>query len=389
MSKRAPAEFAERDDAILAGEGIEPAALRAGTVPVERLTRVLEADTQASLALARRLGDAPRQQHADALAATEAGAHGPLRREIRRALFRLRQAGVAPPPAAAPAAAPSESDVAAAEGWLSHVDGRGDRLAWITKPLPSGLLFVTARINDIDGLCELAAYETSKRQLRRQRDELRDRHGVRMIEVDWRYADALIAAAQAHRAPTSGPGYPAVRARLTQDPPVAPDPPLPAELRDATTEPGLVEASAELAQVPELHSWIPAPEDLERYAREILDAQGSPLVLSRHQQDDRVAAIAERATRELDPAATCAPRLEAMAYYLWRTDRAREARIALAAAQALRTGTPPSAIPLLAGLARTSLAMIYRALHARTQEEERSSLIVKPGAPQPPENPER
>jgi hypothetical protein len=386
MTRRTPAEPGALDGALLAAEGIELAALRAGTVPVDLLTRVLEADTPASLALARRLADPPHPQHGEALAAAEARAHGALRREIRRTLFRLRQAGItpAPPPAGEPARAPGEDDAHAAEGWVSHVDGRGDRLVWVTKPQRGGLLFVSARINDIDGLCGLAVYETSKRQLRRQRDELRDRHGLRMAPVDWRHADALIAAAYAHRAPSEGPPYPTVRARLTQDPPAAPDPVLAAALREAANEPGLIEASVELAKVPEMQSWVPAVEHLERYAREILDAEESPLVLSQHQQGDRIAGIAERATRELFPAAVCGPRLEAMADYLWRTDRARPASIALAAARALKASTPPTAIPLLAGLARTSLAVLHRALHLRAQEEERGSLIIKPGSPEPP-----
>jgi hypothetical protein len=392
MTRRTPAEPAAGDGALLAAEGIELSALDAGTVPVDLLTRVLEANTPASLALARRLADSPQPQHAEALAAAEARAHGPLRREIRRTLFRLCRAGITPaPPLApgAPAQAPAEDDARAAEGWVSHVDGRGDRLVWITRPLPGGLLFISARTNDIDGLCALAVYETSKRQLRRQRDELRDRHGLQMAPVDWRHADALIAAAGAHRAPSEGPAYPTVRVRLTRDPPIAPDPALPAALLEAANEPGLIEASIELAQVPEMQSWVPSPEHLERYAREILDAQESPLVLSQHQQGDRISGIAERATRDLFPAATCGPRLEAMADYLWRTDRARAASIALATARALKAGTPATAIPLLAGLVRTSLAVVHRALHAHAKQEERGSLIIKPGSPEPPGSPRR
>jgi len=386
MRKRPGGRPPESEFASLAAEGIDGTTLASGCLPAQRLSEILAAGTDASFALAKLLGEVPRPEHGALLAAANDTSHGALRREVRRALYRLRQAGIVPPAqttpreprAAARADTPSET-----EGWLSHVDGSGDQLVWITKPAGRALFSVSARINDRDGLWELAAVETSKRQFRAQRDGLRDRHGLRLVPVDWRHADALIAAAHARSAPKSGPSYPRLRTRFTTDPCVPLEPPIYRQIpRDAVaTE--LVDVSADLLDAPELRSWLPAPSVLEPYAREILDSRDSPLVLSHHQQGDRLRSIIDRAVRDVYPAEVFAPRLEAMAFYFWQTGRERHARIALAATHALVVGTPAHAVPLLSALLRQGLSPVYETANVAHQEQERGSLIVKPTAPQP------
>ena len=383
MRKRSDTSLPESGFASLAAEGIDSVSLDAGSVPVEHLGEILAAGTDTSLALAHLLGEVPRAEHGALLARANEAAHGPLRREVRRALYRLGQAGIVPsletssePISVGPLTAPQQP-----EGWLSHVDGAGNQLVWITKPDQGGLLFISARIKDIEGLRDLNAAEISKRQFRAQRRELRDRHGLRMVPVDWRHADALLAAAHARRAPKSGPGYTQLRARLTTDPTRPLEPPIYRHIRRHSVPADLVQQSADLIDAPELHSWLPAPSALEAYAKEILEARESPLVLSQHQQNDRLGGILDRATRDLFPSEVFAPRLEAMAFYFWETGRERHARIALAAAQALAGGTPANAVPILAVLLRQSLAAVYQSAQAAQKEQERDSFIVKPTAP--------
>jgi hypothetical protein len=365
--------------ASLAAEGITSAALESGTIPEARLAEILAAGSDASLALAHLLGDIQRSEHAALLAGAEGRVHGAVRREVRRALYRLGRAGIEPSPPAAPAPAAAAADARAeADGWLSHVDGRGDCLVWITKPVSGGLLFISARVNDQEGLGDLTAGETSRRQFRLRSSELRDRHGLRMVGVDWRYADALLAAASARGTPASGPAYPTVRRQLTNDPPAAPEPPIYRHVARDAVDSALAGLSAELLEAPELGSWLPRPADLEPYVRDILAARDSPLVLNRYQQEERVTAILERAARDLFPPGALAPRLEAMAYFFWQTARERQARVALAAAQALTGGTLPHAVPILDALLRQSLATAYEGAQAQAQDAERTSVIVKP-----------
>src|SRR5215469_2618619 len=76
---------------------------------------------------------------AQLLAEMETGASGALRREIRRALFKLRQHGIEPILAPAP-----QPDIAVAAGeplvsaLISPVDGEGARLIWLSKARAQG-----------------------------------------------------------------------------------------------------------------------------------------------------------------------------------------------------------------------------------------------------------
>ena len=94
MGKRPEALSLDAGTRALAAEGIDQEALAAGSPTGEQLGAILSAGTDASLALSHLLGSIPRQEHADLLAAADAGAHGALRREVRRALYRLRRSGI-------------------------------------------------------------------------------------------------------------------------------------------------------------------------------------------------------------------------------------------------------------------------------------------------------
>jgi hypothetical protein len=145
----------------------------------------------------------------------------------------------------------------------------------------------------------------------------------------------------------------------------------------------LAQESADLLDAPELQTWLPTQSALEPYVNEILAARESPLVLSQHQQDDRLGGIIDRAARELFPLELFVSRLEGMAFYFWQTGRERHARIALGAAQALAGGAGADHVPVLAALLRRNLTALYQSAQALQQEQERSSLIVKPTAPDP------
>jgi hypothetical protein len=204
-----------------------------------------------------------------------------------------------------------------------------------------------------------------------------------MVTVDWRHADALLATAHERGAPKSGHQYPQLRARLSADPPAPLEPPIYRHIPQHSVSEDLAQESADLLDAPELQSWLPTQSALEPYVKEILEARESPLVLSRHQQDDRLGGIIDRAARDLFPRELFASRLEGMAFYFWQTGRERHARIALGAARALAGGTEANNVPVLAALLRQNLSALYQSVQAVQQEQERSSLIVKPTAADP------
>jgi len=381
MSKKHDTPALESGLAALGEEGITPELLAAGSPSVAQLTAILAAGTEASLALAYLLGTLPRQEHADMLSAADPATHGALRREVRRALYRLRQSGIEPAqPAPGPAPSAAALGAEEPEAWFSHIDGRGDQLVWITQAGLGGLVFVSARINDQEGMCEISAVEISKRQFRAQRDQLADRHRLRMISVPWRHADAVLDAAQARGSQQGRPSYSTIRTQFTREPPVAVEPPIYEHIARDTVDAALVAVSGELLKEPEFQSWLPHPSVVEPYIQEIMGARESRLVLSQPQQEDRLSSILDRATCELYPAEVWASRFETMAFYLHATSRDRPAQIATAVAQALAGSAQAQAVPALAGLAREALSAIYEAAQAKAKEEERGSVLVKPGA---------
>src|SRR5206468_3195015 len=201
---------------------------------------------------------------------------------------------VAPLLAGAAPAAPE------AEGFLSLFDGRGDRLIWIVRPLPSGGAFlVAAQVNEPEGLRDLSAGEASRKQIRAARQKLEADSDMRLVAADWRTLDALLVEAHAR----AGGGtvrerdYLRLRPRLTSEPPRPPAEPLSARVAapGAEESAALASGSAALLEEPELRGWLPAPEAAAPFVEEIAGLRDSPLVLSRLAEEERVREVLGRA----------------------------------------------------------------------------------------------
>src|SRR5215468_7667046 len=185
------------------------------------LREVAGRETAADLAIAARLGALAESSSAEVLLAIEQRSQDKLvRKEVKRALYRLTQRGVAVPHAPPPrptvlAAAPP------LEGYLSPVDGRGDQLVWLIKPRPGGLAHLFVVLNDPEGMREVSLSETSRKALRAARQELASRHELHLVDADWRYCDFV--ADRAFRWATAGGrtvsgDYRGLRAQLVQEP---------------------------------------------------------------------------------------------------------------------------------------------------------------------------
>ena len=344
-------------------------------------------DAAADLAIAARLGAHPEPASVDALLALEASsADKLLHKEVRRSLYRLEQRGLTIPEAAAPPPVPPAIGPTL-EGWISAVDGRGDQLVWLLKPRPAGVAHLFAVLNDPDGLREVDLAETTRKALRAARDELWQRHELRLVEADWRYCDFLIdrafrwATEQQH--PISG-DYRGFRAQLTKEP--VREVPSPARARfdaaavraDAT----LLAQSETLLEEKEFRTWFFDRDALQPYLEEAHQIKDSPLVLNPAQQQERMRALVERAVAELFGGtlqASWARRLEAMAAFFAAANRGDAAKRALAVALALADSTRGGKdIPFCETLARSSLAAFLQMEEQREQEAARSSLIVTP-----------
>lgn len=354
---------------------------------VEALREAVGKDSAADLAIAARLGAIEDPASVAVLQAVEGDATDKLvRKEAKRSLYRLEQAGldIPRPQQEPPRIAPTE---VAIDGYVSAIDGNGDQLVWLTRSQGGTLYHVFAVLNDPAGLKEIDLLETTRKQLRSFREDLLNEHGVRMVPTDWHYCDFLIDRAfrWAREQGRSGGGdYPGIRARLTSDP-VKEHPALIRTLLDAdevAADAKALETSGMLMAEPELRLWVLGHDVLGPYIEEWDEIRNSPIVLTEPQQHERMAELGDKAADNIyggEMKASWVRRLEEMAYTFYSTDRVDQARSALAAAMALeRSDKGGSDVPLLKGLAGACLGAHIQVHKEQQAEEQKSSLIVSP-----------
>ena len=381
MAKHSPDERPEEGDRLLAELGVGPDA------SPEDLARFIGRAPTSDQAIARRLGAIPSEPSAAVLQRLARDtADKQVRKEVKRALYRLQQRGIRAPEAPAPS--PSPLLAVPLEGRLSPVDGRGDQLVWLLKPRPDGLGHLFAVINDPDGLREIEFNVVTRKALKHARTELKAKHDLELVAADWRYCDFLVHRAfewaRQRQTPMTG-DYPAARARILKDPPPADLPPLALERLNATAVRGdetLLARSAELLDEKEFRTWFLGPDEIRPYLDEVSSAQETPLVLNQAQQADRVREILERAvTLQFagERRASYARRLFEMAYYLSASGRDDPARQGLSVALVLaETERPVHDIPFCVHLVRASLAAWYQMSAQQEAERAKTSLIVTP-----------
>ena len=385
---------AKRDPRLTQGKktleewGISLSAVQDGTTAVAGLNERTGQNADADLALAALLGDVQTAESAQFLVSWEEKATDKrLRKEISRAIYRLSQKGIQ---ADRPEKETGKSILTPLEpeGYLSPMDGRGDRLVWIVKSrVGGGLHFLSSLINEPEGMRYIEGTESSRKVLRQALQDLRENRGLPMIEVPWQYCDSLMnegyerAKAQDKKEVES---YLAARSHLLSTPAEPQTVPLPDSLdRDAiAADENLLATSIQLAEEPEMQRWLFDAEQAKPYVEKITNAQESPLVLNQHQQKDRVADVIKEAVADLfsgESGQAYARRLEEVALHLAETERLESAKRALAISLALqKEGANGSDIPFCEGLVQQSIGMHYTEEKQQEQEESKGSLIMKP-----------
>ncbi len=268
---------------------------------------------------------------------------------------------------------------------MSPVDGRGDQLVWLVKAQAGGVAHLFAIVNDPEGLRETELNVVSRKTLKSVREELERKHELRLVEVDWHYADFLIQRAfdwSRARGARIGGDYPGLRAQLTRQPPTVTLPVLPQlEAVAAHADDDAVAHSGELLQQPEFRTWFLTTDDLKAELEELVGVKDSPLVLNPTQQQERFDAVIVKAIdRQFggDHTASSARRLFEMAVYLAASRRPQQAAQALAVSRALEAGRPPRELPLCNVIVRGSLEVFFRMAMEQEQEREKSSLVLTP-----------
>ncbi len=376
MSK---AHEADPDDTKLIEAGFDPA-----LAPADAIAKLRELRGKggiADAAIARALGGIADAGASAMLVEMEAGAAGAMRREVRRALYKLKQHGIdAPSPSATSAVHGSVTEKTETAAMLSPIDGEGARIVWIVKPrVQGGLLRMWALISEQDGLVGAQNTGLTRRELKAERDELERRAQVKLVDADWRVADFI--ACEAWRVtPASRRGqvgnFLTLRSELIASPPPTElVHPVYAELAAEVA----AEPSVELLKEPELLEWRLPDAILKPYVDEIARAGESVIVLNPLHKQERVNAVLERATVELltgDSGRRIQRRLEDIAYYIARDGRRAQAGWAAAAAARIRDGIDVTKVLFFQAFIRTQLGTVAAAEQEKAEQEPR--LIMTP-----------
>lgn len=316
------------------------------------------------------------------LAALVARGAGDVRRAARRALYRLAQRGVAPPPVPSPQPVVPRPAPHAARAWLSGIDGSGSRAIWIVFDAGSaGLQLCSLIVNDTIGVVETAGGPVTKKRLRAELDALRASQKLPWVETDPEPARALVAEALALHA-TLGTAPPAAfdRWRPLFEAPAAAAPAAPAA---GPGDPALADRSAALLELPELAGWFLDPDDLQRDALDLAETRASRLVVSDTVKAEREDAIVARvAEREFSPEVRrrWARRLREMALIFDAIARPEHAAIARATATALADeARDVTRLPLARAAARRGLELAAEVAAGRVRAADVSRKPV-PGA---------
>jgi len=369
------------DAATLAAAGFDPAAPAPNALAKLRELRTNSAIP--STAIAHALGNIADGGAAAMLAEMEGAAAGPLRREIRRSLFKLHQRGIEPPTeprVSAPRPRAVAADASNLTALLSPIDAEGARIVWITKPRPQGgMVRLWGITSEDEGLVGAIAGNITRRELRQEREEMERRSGMRLVEADWRLVDFLLCEAYRHT-PEARRGkvgnFLALRAELiTSPPPTDFQHPIYSELAaEASKDP-----SPDLLKEPALLEWKLAGALVAPYVEELNRANESTIVLNQMQQQDRVAQIVERAITDLlsaESGARIRRRFEDLAYYLIKSGKREAAGWAVAAAAKILEGAELKRVPFFIGFIRMQLGNVVAEEQQRAREEPR--LIVTP-----------
>lgn len=385
MSRSKKASAAAPDAARLAARGLDPSEPKAA---LEILTPTWGEDVDLELWAVGAAGASSDPSVGDLLfGLQEKTSAKPVRREIKRALYKLEQRGLwaapeGPTPPTARELLGEEEE--APQGWLSPIDHTGTRLAWMASRTAGGMASLSVVLNEDVGIREFHSGKATRSAIRDAHKEIAERSGIPLSEAPWEWVFALIREAYDVTERGRYPDVPRVLKAIAPEAPKKPAPPIDALLdrAEVARDDDALAASTELLQQKEVGTWLlPLPwmtDALEKVA----ESESSVVVLSPGAKEERTREALDGAVEEiLDPADRRKRfhlRLEESAYLLAKRDAEPLARSALAASIATAEGRPISEIPVLAEITRRSLALAVQHRASKQAEEQKSSLVVTP-----------
>jgi hypothetical protein len=335
---------------LLDGELVDP-----GALPAELALAVLDAAVAMKRpGPAESLGTSPDRDVAKA---------------ARRALYRLRSAGVAVTERSRPAepASPAEpeSGTESLPGFASLPDGTGQRALLLARPVRGGVEVVEALVSDELGLLSLSRAEMARGAWRKL---ARSPEMERLLPLSFEDGRALLAEAVRCNLATRTAFPPdsdvALRHLGVEAATVELSPLPPPEDGDAALA---VEGGA-LHREPELAAWFPPESELKRLALRVDEVRTSPLALRPEQQAEALRErVRSQAEEFFDPARRrlYGRRLWTIAPALERRGAEHAAQVARATARRMFHGAPGLFSPFAEQLFGKVLALMARSQAGR------------------------
>ena len=356
---------------------------------ISRLKENFGKARESDLAIVFTLGKLPDTAAVDALVEIGHDAQDKgVTKEIRRALFKLRQKGMPVPSEEAVRAKPSApilDSPPAIEGYMSAVDGSGNRLIWIVKPqLGHGLQTLQAMVSDREGLLRFGGAQIRRKELRNMAHEIKEKHGISMIPVPSEYADEIIYRAyeKSQNQGRSGfENFSQLRAGVLSGRPKSQQHPIYRRLDlGAVRDRAWREQSRRLLDEPELRFWFLDEDWVRPYLLQIDEAKSSRLVLNPAQKEERLAAIVRDAVKAFslgEIGSVLQRRMEDMALYFLETGRKASAELSLAVAAHIAAADPgPFDVAFLIGWVQKSFGFYLS--QEKSKEAAEPSFIIKP-----------
>jgi hypothetical protein len=284
----------------------------------------------------------------DALARSSDGKQ--LQKVARRSLYRLSSHGIRV--AASEPREPATIGSRAATIYrviASAFDGVGTRSIWFAADRPLGGIYQLAvAINDLSGMIDFAARDTTRKRFAEQEKTMRDKDVAAWVELPVDYARQLVqesvdtARASGSAIPTTYP----IWAELIGEPPEPFTEAL--ALREVSSfearmHPTLESETPRLFDQPEIEPWFFPPDRTRKWVQQISQRSATRLLVTPESEEGRQERILREAIRELLSSRelhALRRRLEETAYIFLRTDREVDARRAVAAAVTIEEERP-------------------------------------------------
>jgi hypothetical protein len=263
----------------------------------------------------------------------------------------------------------SEQRARLSEAWATDYDPTGSRAVWLLAERPLGGAWLgSALLNDLAGLEEIGAVDTTRKRVLRQLQE--HRHQGTWVSLPAEYALRLVREAvdiSRERGSSLPTRYRAFRDAFGEaDGP--PERPLVFETvspLQASFSTESLEHTPRLMAEPELQGWhVAVPESLREQTLEVVRAPFKGLLVPMHPPEQQaLALVAEAARQVLTPTVRRAlrRRLEETGHIFVATERLAAARLAVSASRAIEDAhLPPERHPLLRLLVVAGLARLVR-----------------------------